>query len=493
MNRNILMISILLLITTMLLELADAQALATAWQNTVGGSSWDVFEQRRQQLMDKMEGGVAIFKSAKVANRNYDNDYEYRQDSDFYYLTGFEEPESAFLLIPGAEQEFIMFVQPRNPAIEKWLGKRYGVEGSMEVFEADTAFTFDKFEEMFSQYLPDKGKIYYSMNDEDLNNKLLSIMKRRSGNPPKHLIDPLPFVHEMRLIKDTGEIDLMKRSIEITSDAHIEAMKAAEPGMYEYEIEAIIEYIFRKNGSQPGFSSIVGSGPNSMMFHYEANDRKTRNGDIIVIDIGAEFGYYSADITRTIPVNGRFSKEQKEIYEIVLEAQQAGINSMTPGIGLNEIGQKITEVVKDGLFRLGLITDTESKWQYRVWYAHDPCHWLGLDVHDAGNYHETDKKPYRILEVGMVTTVEPGIYIGENTLNELLQLRKYFGEEVQEEEINSFIDKVRTAADKYTNIGIRIEDDVLITEGGHEVLSAKTPKDIKEIEKLMMKSSYMNK
>jgi Xaa-Pro aminopeptidase len=478
----------------MLSELADAQAPATIWQNNVGGSSLDIFGQRRQQLMAKMDGGVAIFKSAMVANRNNDVDYEYRQDSDFYYLTGFKEPNSAFLLIPGAEQEFIMFVQQLNPAMEIYIGKRNGVEGAMEVFGADTAFTFDKFEEKLPQYLSGKDKVYYSINDAEFNNKLLSIMKSRKGNPPKHLIDPLPFVHEMRLIKDAGEIDLMKRSIEITSDAHIEAIKAVEPGMYEYEIEAIVEYIFRKNGCQSvGFPSIVGSGPNSTVLHYELNDRETRSGEVIVIDIGAEFGYYSADITRTIPVNGRFSKEQKEIYEVVLEAQQMGINSMAPGIGLNEIRQKIEDVIKDGLYRLGLITDTESKWQYRVWYPHGPCHWLGLDVHDVGNYYETDKKPYRILEVGMVTTVEPGIYIGENTLNELLKLREYYGEEIQEEEINSFIDKVRTAADKYTNIGIRIEDDVLITESGHEVLSAKAPKNIKEIEKLMKKSSYINK
>ncbi len=456
--------------------------------------SKEVFAQRRQQLMDKMEGGVAIFKSATVANRNNDVDYEYRQDSDFYYLTGFEEPESAFLLIPGAEQEFVMFVRQRNPAMEKWAGKRYGAAGSMKVFGADTAFTFHKFEEMLPGYLRGKSKVYYSMNDEEFNNKLLSMMKRRRGNPPKHLIDPLQFVHEMRLIKSAYEIDLLKRSIGITGDAHLEAMKATEPGMYEYEIEAIIEYIYRRNGSpRVGFPSIVGSGLNSTVLHYETNNRQTRSGDVVVIDIGAEFGYYSADVTRTIPVNGRFSKEQKEIYEIVLAAQQAGINMIAPGVRTNEIREKIAEVVKNGLYRLGLITDLDSNWQYRIWYPHGPCHWLGLDVHDAGSYRGTDGKRSRILEAGMVTTVEPGIYVGENSLDNLLQLRKQFGQDVQAEEINNFIDKVRPVANKYTNIGIRIEDDVLVTERGRELLSAKAPREIKAIEDMMKKASFVNK
>ncbi len=444
--------------------------------------------------MDKMEGGIAIFKSAKVSNRNYDVDYEYRQNSDFYYLTGFEEPESAILLIPDAEQEFIMFVRQRNPAMEVWTGKRYGIEGAMNVFQADTAFTFKKFEEMLPAYLRGKGKVYYSMDDEGFNNKLLSMMKLRWGDPPKHLIDPLQFVHEMRLIKSSFEINLMKRSIDITGDSHIEAMKAAEPGMYEYEIEAIIEYIYRKNGCQRvGFPSIVGSGPNSTVLHYEANNRQTESGDLIVIDIGAEFEYYSADITRTIPVNGRFSKEQKEIYEIVLEAQKVGINMMAPGVGLGEIEQKIAETLKDGLYQLGLLTDTDSKWQYRIWYPHTASHWLGLEVHDAGSYRGTDRKRGRILQRGMVATVEPGIYIGENSLDNIFERQAWFIKDVKKEEIIRFVEKVRPVAEKYLNIGIRIEDDVLITENGHEVLSSKAPKEIKEIEKLMKESSYFSK
>ena len=455
----------------------------------------ELYQQRRAKLMENMAGGIAIFISAEEHVRNNDVEFPFRQDSDFYYLTGFEEKESAFLLIPGADQEFIMFVRGRNLTHEGVDGKRAGVNGAMEIFGADTAFTIDQLEKKLPRYLYGKETVYYSLNNENFNDKLILMLKSRWGNPPKEIVDPLQFVHEMRLIKDDTEIKLMKRSIEITCDAHIETMKAARPGMFEYELSALIEYVYYKNGCpRVGFPSIVGSGPNSIILHYRDNNRLMKDGEVVLMDIGAEYGYYSADITRTIPVNGIFSEAQKAIYQIVLDAQQAGIDMAAPGVGLNELTGKVAEVIKDGLFQLGLITDKNSNWQYRVWYKHGPCHWLGLDVHDAGDYKRNTARG-RILEPGMVFTVEPGIYIGENTLENLPKMAKNFGRfrpiSIPMDEVTAFIKAVSPVAKKYINIGVRIEDDVLITPSGHELLSAKAPRSIEDIETMMKEASFV--
>ena len=450
--------------------------------------STEIFAQRRKELMEKMGNGIAIFKSPNVSNRNSDISYPYRQDSDFYYLTGFEEPESAFLLVPQADKKFIMFVRNRNPRLEMWTGRIWGPEGAMEIFGADTAYTFAQFSKLLPRYLEGKEIIYYHSPDIEFRKKLRKMLKEQRGDQPRRFIKPLKYLPEMRLVKSPEEIQLMRKAINITCDAHIEAMRATEPGMYEYEIEAIIEYIFRKNGSpRNGFPSIVGSGPNSTIAHYDLNNRQTRNGDVLLMDIGAEYGYYSADVTRTIPVNGKFSQEQREIYEIVLEAQQKAIEMVAPGVGIGEVYGHCTEILKQGLYRLGLITDKDSEWQHRVWTLHGIGHWLGLDTHDVGGYLRDDEKG-QILEPGMVFTVEPGIYFGENTLAYLSELS---GDLVSEEEITAFIDSVKPVAEKYINIGIRIEDDVLVTEDGYDVLSQKSPKKITEIEKLIAEKSYL--
>jgi Xaa-Pro aminopeptidase len=457
------------------------------------------FAGRRQKFMEKMDGGIAVFKSNEFVARNNDVDYEFRQESDFYYLTGFDKPKSAFLLIPGSEKEFIMFVREKNPFKEMWSGKFHGIEEAMNIFGADTAYCIERFEEMLPEFLMGKEKVYYNMKDEEINDKILSLMKIPWGNnpkkvndPPKHLIDPLPLVHEMRLIKSKYEIEMLRRAIDITCDAHIEAMKSTAPEIFEYEIEAIIEYIYRKNDCpRVAFPSIVASGPNSVILHHIDNNRQTQNGDVLLIDIGAEYGYYAADITRTIPVNGQFSDAQKEIYEIVLAAQQAGIGMIAPGVSFNSVEDKVSEVIREGLYRLGLITDKESEWQYRAWYMHRASHWLGLDVHDVGSYFNLDKTTSRSLKSGMVLTVEPGIYIGANGLDKdnLSQVSKYFDQDVPEEEIIRFINAVKPVAENYMNIGIRIEDDILVTNDGSEVLSEKAPKDIKAIESMMQKES----
>ena len=450
----------------------------------------DMFAKRRQILMEKMDGGVAVLRSNEVVTRNGDVHYNYRQGSDFYYLSGFEEPGSALLFIPGAKHQFIMFVRPRNVVTEIWDGKRYGTKGAMKFFGADTAYNIKQFEAVFKNSVRGKEKLYASINDANPADPLLSLLRNLKDEKPKEIINPRPIIAEMRLFKSAEEIAIMRRSIEITGEAHIEAFKAATPGMSEYELEAIISYIYRKNGSaRAGFPSIIGAGENSTVLHYNTNNDQIQNGDVIVMDIGAEYKYYSADITRTIPANGIFSKEQRKIYSIVLKAQQAGIDMIKPGIAIGTIQNRIKAVVKEGLFDLGLITDTSSRWQYRVWFMHGSMHWLGLDVHDAGSYREPDGSS-RILKPNMVTTVEPGIYINANALQNLKNNKRI---RASADELDDFIQKVRPVAAQYTNIGVRIEDDILVTSNGHELLSGKAPRTIEAIEALMKKESYVNK
>ena len=447
------------------------------------------FEKRRQALMDKMEGGIAILSSPKRSVRNSDIFYPYRQDSNFYYLTGLEKPETVVMLIPDAKKKFIVFIKSRNPMFEIWAGEKMGVEEAVQIIGADEAFPIKKLEKMLPRYLMGKENIYCNFNDKEFMKKLAAKTARSWDEIQKKLININHLVHELRLIKGPEEIGRLQRAIDITGDALIETMKAVKPGMVEYEIEALIGYIYRKNGSpRPGFWSIVASGPNAAIMHYQKNNRRMKNSDLLLMDIGAEYGYYSADITRTIPVNGRFNEKQKEIYRIVLNAQKKGIQNISPGKGIKEVMKISTDVLKDGLFRLGLILDKQSRWQTHIWIKYfQTSHWLGLDTHDVGVYKWKEKNG-RILEPGMVLTVEPGIYIGENDLENIPKLLKG---RVEEKEINEFITKVRPAFEKYKNISVRIEDDILITKDGYINLSKKAPKEIKDIEKLMKKRSWV--
>jgi Xaa-Pro aminopeptidase len=436
----------------------------------------EIYARRRETLMAEMDGGIAIFKNSE-------------ENKDFYYLTGFEESRAAFLLIPDADEKFIMFVLPFNPARKGWTGELCGIEGAVERFGADQAYPYDEFEKKLPHYLRGEKKIYCSFEDKELHEKLIQLTRRTPGTMMKTMIDPTNFIHEMRLIKSPEEITVMQKAIDITCDAHIEVFKAAEPGMVEYELQAVIEYIYRKNGSpRNGFPCIVGSGPNSVVLHYQANNRRTRSGDMVVMDIGAEYGGYTADVTRTIPINGKFTKAQREIYRAVLNAQKEAIARIAPGVGHKEVQDHATEKIKEGLYQLGLITDTGSKWQYRVWLTHGISHWLGLDVHDVGDYRRSDEIG-RILEPGIVLTVEPGIYIQEDILDHLSDM---LGSMAPEDEISAFVEKVKPIAAGYANIGVRIEDDVLVTADGHEILSIKAPKEIDEIERLMAERSYLN-
>ena len=420
---------------------------------------------RRQAFLKQMGDGIAIFPAAPTSIRSQDVEYRYRQNNDLYYLTGFPEPESLCLLSPNHDKEqFILFVRPRDKEKETWTGKRFGVEGAQEFFGVDAAYTIDQLDEVLPEHLLAAEKIYYGLGrDERLNTKILDFVNQgrlqrpRSGHGPVALIDPSDLLHEMRLFKTPQEIDLMRRAITASAAAHHAALHETRPGMHEYEIEALLEYHFRRNGAEgPAYPSIVASGANATILHYISNDQQMQAGDLLLIDAGSEYACYCSDVTRTFPVGREFSAPQKEIYSLVLTAQKHAIEMIRPGIGFDDVHQRATEILINGLRDLGLLSgSTESileKGDYRQFYMHRTSHWLGMDVHDVGKYRVGDES--RTLEPGMVLTVEPGLYIAADA-------------------------DVPAA---YQGIGVRIEDDVLVTANGHDVLTGAIPKEIDDIE-----------
>jgi Xaa-Pro aminopeptidase len=431
------------------------------------------YAKRRNQLMQKIgPNGIVILPSAPVAQRNGDYDYPFRQQSDLYYLTGFEEPESVAVFIPErSEGEFILFNRPRDREREIWNGIRAGQAGACETYCANQAFSISELENKLPELLEGRADIYYALGvDKAFDKVLLHALNKirgkiRNGHqPPLGFKDITDTVHEMRLIKSTAEIDLMRQAAQISAQAHVRAMQHCKPGVNEYQLEAEILYEFNRNGARfPAYTSIVGSGANSCILHYDNNNQPIVAGDLVLIDAGAEFHNYAADITRTFPANGIFSAEQRAIYELVLTAQLAGIETARPGIEWPVMQDVIVKVITKGLMDLGILKgnldDLIEKQAYFPFYMHKSGHWLGLDVHDVGRYKVNGK--WRTLEAGMVLTVEPGIYISADTPN---------------------VDK------RWHNIGVRIEDDVLITADGHEVLSHHAPKNIADIENLMAKS-----
>lgn len=427
-------------------------------------------KQRRDEFMRRISGGVAIFPAAPTAIRNSDVEHEYRQDTDFYYLTGFEEPNSVAVLIPDhLEHRFVLFVQPKDREREVWTGWRAGEEGARRDYGADAAFTIDKLDDELPKLAEKADRIYYRFGgDPTFDERLIGLMRQfqrqrqREGTGPTSVIDPAEMLHEMRLIKTPDELGTLRRAIDITCEGHMAAIETLKPGAYEYEIEAVIGYVFRKNGSpRPGYAPIVGSGANATVLHYTVNNRQIADGELVLIDAGAEFGYYTGDVTRTLPVGGRFSREQADLYQIVLDAQIEAINTIRPGATFIEPHNHAVRVLTEGLVRLGLlegdIDELIEEGAFKKFYMHRTSHWLGMDVHDAGPYKVADE--WRQLAPGMVLTVEPGLYIAQDL-----------------EGIDS----------RYRGIGIRIEDDVLVTEAGHEVLSARVPKTIEEVERGIM-------
>ena len=445
-----------------------------------------IFEKRREILLSKMDGGIAIIKGANLVNRNGDVDFPYRQNSNFYYLTGFDEPNAALLLLPGENKKFIMFVRQKNLMMETWTGNRAGIEGAINIFGADTAFGIGNFEEKLTAYLKQKSKIYINTTDKELLKQVDSLYKKVNGNSNYENVNVNKIIAEMRVIKNPEEIELIKKACDITSEAQIEAMKAAKINMKEYEIAAIIEYTFKKNGAgYPAFPSIIGSGINSTVLHYDAGDKNLKNADMVVMDIGAEYNYYASDITRSIPADGKFTPAQEKIYDIVLQANKEAIQFAKPGIGLNEIQNHGKEFITEGLYKLGLITDKNKGWQTDVWMPHGISHYIGLDVHDVGDAGYFTAKG-RAVEEGMVFSIEPGIYINKNSFEHLPDL---YGFMVDKKELEDFMKNVRPLVEKYNGIGIRVEDTIVITKDGCDVLSSKAPKEIKEIENLMRQKS----
>lgn len=427
------------------------------------------FAKRRRQLMRMMgRDAIAIVPAASVKQRNNDVAYHYRQDSDFQYLTGFDEPESVAVLVPGRPQgEFVLFVRDRDPARETWDGARAGPDGAESDFGADHGFPIADIDEILPGLLERCSRVYYTMGvHPEFDQRVFGWVNGLRAQAKKGLHTPQEFValdhllHEMRLFKSRPELDTMRRAGAIGASAHRRAMKLAAPGRMEYEVMAEILHEFHSRKADISYYPIVGSGPNACVLHYHANDRQMKDGDLLLIDAGCEYDFYASDITRTFPVNGRFSAAQRAVYEVVLAAQHAAIEKTRPGNHWNEPHEAAVRVITQGLVKLGLLKGKVAKLikdeAYKKFFMHRTGHWIGMDVHDVGEYKVGEE--WRLLEPGMVMTVEPGIYIPPGT---------------------------RGVARQWQGIGIRIEDDVAVTKGDPEVLTDGVPTDPDEIERLV--------
>jgi Xaa-Pro aminopeptidase len=431
------------------------------------------YKARREQLMTKIGTGTAIFKSAPVAVMHNDVEYAFRQDSDFFYLTGFHEPEAVAVLAPHHEEHrFILFVQPKEPEKEVWTGYRAGVEAAKQKYGADEAYPIAELNEKLPQYLEKADRIYYHLGrDRKFNDIVIKHWQRLMAGYPKRGTGPIaiestnPILHAMRQVKSAAEVELMRKAADISVEAHNHAQKFAQPGRYEYEVQAEIEHIFRMRGGMgPAYPSIVASGANSCILHYIENNRQMQDHELLLIDAGCAYGYYNGDITRTLPVGGKFTTEQKILYELVLQAQEKAIAQVQPGNPYNLFHDTAVRVLVEGLMDLGLLVgDIEEiikEEKYKPFYMHRTGHWLGLDVHDAGVYKHGEN--WQVLQAGHVVTVEPGLYIGPD-------IKPVEGQpEIPE---------------RWRGIGIRIEDDILVTAEGHEVLTAGVPKSIEAMER----------
>ncbi|MYM33669.1 Xaa-Pro aminopeptidase [Duganella sp. FT94W] len=431
---------------------------------------------RRARLLSQMApGAVAVLPTAPEVTRNGDSDYLYRHDSNFYYLTGFTEPEAALVLVAAVGDTpalSILFCREKNVEREIWEGLRHGPEAARATFGFDEAHAIDALDDDMAQLLANAPALYYALGgalDARVAGWLSAVRaKSRTGvTAPASTVDLLPLLDAMRLLKDEHEQAIMRRAADISAQAHIRAMRAARAGIHEYELEAELLYEFRRNGAQaPAYNAIVAAGANACVLHYSANNAPTRDGDLVLIDAGCELDGYASDITRTFPVNGRFSAPQKRLYELVLAAQAAALDAIAPGLPYSGAHEAAVRVLTQGMLDLGLLQgtldDVIADKRYTQFYMHGTGHWLGMDVHDVGQYRDVTlaDKPSRPLQAGMVLTVEPGIYVRP-------------AEGVSEE---------------YWHIGIRIEDDVLVTADGHTILSAAAPKTVADIEQLMQQS-----
>jgi len=420
--------------------------------------------------MQQMEpDSIALLCAAPQSTRSNDTEYLYRQNSDFYYLTGFVEHDAVLALIPGREQgEVVLFCQEKDKTRELWTGILMGPEQAIEQLKIDDAFPIGDIDDILPGLIEGRERVYYSMGkDPRFDQRVMDWVKiirgkvRQGAHPPGEFLVLDHLLNEMRLIKSPMEIKLMEKAGAISAQAHKRAMAVCRAGLHEYHLEAELLHEFVRSGSRaPAYNNIVAGGKNACILHYVENNAVLKDGDLVLIDAGCEYEYYAADITRTFPVNGRFSKEQKALYEIVLNAQLQAIKAIKPGAAWDEPHNITVRIITEGLVNLGLLKGNVQELittnAYKAFYMHRAGHWLGIDVHDVGDYKIDDK--WRLMEPGMVTTIEPGIYIAPDNMD---------------------VDK------KWRGIGIRIEDDVLVTRTGHRILSEGAPKTVEEIENFM--------
>ncbi len=450
----------------------SADASATPFEPSSRSTSAKVLSRRRRAAASAVGAdGVLILVAATEVTRNRDVHYPFRQDSDFSYLTGFPEPDAVAVIVPRRKEgEFVLFCRPRDKEREIWNGYRHGVEGALEQFGADQAYSLDELDEKLPELLSDRRRVYYPLGtDAELDLKIMDWLRavraraRAGVSAPDELVASDRIVHEQRLIKSKAERDTMRRAARISAAAHRRLMQDCRPGMHEQQLEALFISACAERGARfQAYPPIVGGGANACVLHYIDNAAPLGDGDLVLIDAGCELDGYASDITRTFPVNGRFSEPQRRLYALVLAAQKAAINAVKPGSRWDAPHKAALRTLTLGLIELGLIEGSREdlsrlikEEKYKPFYMHRTGHWLGMDVHDVGSYKQDGK--WRQLEPGMVLTVEPGLYVAADA----------------------------EAPAEYRGIGIRIEDDVLVTEGGHEILSRGAPKEIDDIERLM--------
>jgi len=419
------------------------------------------------------EGNIAAIASSSIVQRNSDVEYPFRQNSDFFYLSGFDEPEAVIVFVPGREQgEYVLFCREFDEKVALWVGANIGLEEAVSAYGADDAFPIDDIDDILPGLLENKNRLYFPMGaNPSFDQQLMDWSQEVRGRARTGITAPAEFIssdhllHEMRLLKSAHEIKLMKKAAKLSIDAHIKAMSCTKPGMFEYQVDAAMKHHFMVNGAQlEAYPAIVGGGKNGCVLHYTNNNAVLNDGELLLIDAACEWEKYASDITRTFPINGVFSDAQRALYQVVLDAQYAAIEKVQPGDHWNAPHEAAVQVLTKGLVKLGLLKGRVAtlikKEAYKPYYMHRTGHWLGMDVHDVGDYKVEDE--WRELEAGMVLTIEPGLYISPNAT------------EVDE---------------KWRGIGIRIEDDVLVTKTGHEVLTDRVPKEIADIEALMSQAN----
>jgi len=467
------------------------------------------FIERRRRFAEAIGDAMAIVPAAPETARNSDVSHPFRQNSDFFFLTGFDEPDAVAVFNPAhAKERYVLFVRPRDREMEIWHGHRAGVEGAVASYGADAAYPIEQLDTKLREYAIDRSALVYRLGTPTFDPRVIRLAaelrnaRARGLGGPTRIDDPGPILHELRLRRSPAELARQRRACQISRDAHIEAMRYARPGMHEYHVQAALEFVFRSEGSpRDAYPSIVASGPNACILHYVENRRKMEDGDLLLIDAACEYGYHAADITRTFPVNGRFSGPQRAIYEVVLKAQLAAIAAAKPGAAYEVVHDAARRVLTEGLVELKLlprgIADSLAMHHYREFYMHGTGHWLGMDVHDVGDYRITRRS--RSLEPGMVFTVEPGLYIDPERESATFYLREHSEDEQLERRLRLGVAAAKKVEDEekakagkiehpipkeFRGIGVRIEDDILMTATGVENLTAGTPKTIEEVERV---------